>query len=94
MRKNIQARAKVYALILARLFSHQQISGRLLSATRGARYVSLGVRLNNPNQISKAIKLAEPLALAAKVETVLSQRRGGLINYQIELAQVYWEFYS
>ncbi|MEM7031585.1 MAG: FtsK/SpoIIIE domain-containing protein, partial [Chloroflexota bacterium] len=39
-------------------------------------------------------KLAEPLALAAKVETVLSQRRGGLINYQIELAQVYWEFYS
>ena len=94
MRKNIQARAKGYALILAKLFTHQGLSGRLVAATRGARYVSLGVRLNNPNHINKAVKLAEPFALAARVETVISQRRAGLINYQIELAPMYWEIYT
>lgn len=94
MQKSLQAHAKVYALILSGLFQSQRISGRLATATRGPRHLSLGVRLNNPQQIDKALKLTESLALAAKTETVLAQRITGLVVYQFQLQESFWQFYT
>ena len=94
MQKSLQAHARVYALLLSGLFQAQNIGGTLSTAHRGPRYLSLGVRLNDPRQIDKALKLAEPLALAAKTDNVIATRAGGVIAYQIELQSSFWQWYT
>lgn len=94
MRKNIQATAKIYALILAQLYTRQGITGRLTGAARGARYLTLSARLNNPFQGAKALELAEPLALASKTRAVIAARQEGVITYQFELQAGFWESYT
>lgn len=53
-----------------------------------------GVRLNDPRQLEKATGLADAFALAAKTDSVLAYPRRGLINYQIQLQDIFWQFYT
>lgn len=94
MKKNLQAHARAYAQLMAELFKEKKLAGQLITASRGARYLSLGVRLTNPNRISNALDLSEPLALAARVDAVLVQRVRGLIIYQFELQHHFWQSYT
>lgn len=87
-------RAKRFALIIQLLFARQDLTGKLTTVTRGARHLSYGVRLANPMQLDSALKLSEPLALSCGVNGVLAQRIEGVINYQIELPQAFWEYYT
>ncbi len=54
----------------------------------------LGVRLNDPRQIKKAMGLADAFALAAKTDRVLVYPRRGLIHYQLQLQEIFWQFYT
>ncbi len=91
---NLQGRARRYAHVLAALFQRQSLSGSLKVANRGARHLSLGVRLNDATMLDRALKLSEPLALASGTEAVLSQRLEGIVSYQFQLAQGFWEYYT
>ncbi len=91
----LKRRAKFYAHVLNILFQNQRLSGgKLQTASRAARHLSLGLRLFNPIEIDKALKLAEPLALAANCSNVLAARQTGLIVYQFQLAQGFWQDYT
>jgi bifunctional DNA-binding transcriptional regulator/antitoxin component of YhaV-PrlF toxin-antitoxin module len=91
----LQRRAQFYAKIIGLLFLRQGMSGGTLAeASRGARHLSLGVRLTNPTDLDKALKLSEAIALSANSENVLAQRRTGLIIYQFQLAPAFWETYT
>lgn len=90
----LQNRARRFALIIQLLFARQDLTGKLQTVNRGARHLSYGVRLANPMQLEAALKLAEPLALSCGVNGVLAGRLEGVINYQIELPQGFWEYYT
>ena len=77
-------RARHYALIIRLLYARQQLSGQLQQVLRGARHLSYGVKLFDPMQLDKALKLAEPLALASRSQAVLAQRAEGLVTYQFQ----------
>lgn len=92
---NVKTRARRYAYILSILFAQQNFAGGKLSkVTRGARHLSLAVRLNNPTELDRALKLSEPLALAAGIRNVLAQRQAGVVAYQFELNQAFWAYYT
>jgi hypothetical protein len=94
-KNTLQRRARFYAHILSILFQSQNLAGgRLATASRGARHLSLGIKLSDPTELDKALKLAESLALASNTEAVLSQRQLGLIIYQFQLAQGFWQSYT
>jgi hypothetical protein len=90
----LTGRAKTYAVALSQLSRRKGISGRGTLVDRGARHLSLGVRLNNELQINDAIGLAEPLALATNTRVVVAKREAGLVIFQFELARHYWEKYT
>ena len=81
-------------MIVQLLFARQNLRGALKTATRGARCLSLGIRLADPTSLDKALKLAEPLALASGVNAVLATRIEGLVIYQFELNPGMWEYYT
>jgi len=87
----LNGRAKMYSQALKVLSARQGLTGRCASVERGARYLSLGIRLADEMQIEKALKLAEPLALATNTPTVITKREGGLLLYQFELAPALWQ---
>jgi hypothetical protein len=96
-KQSIHTRAHVYARIINLLFAERRLSGRLVAASRGARHLSLGIRLDNPLRLDTALDLAEPLALAANTPAVLAQRlpaQPGLVTYQFQLAWGYWKTYT
>lgn len=92
--QNLQLRAKRYALIIRLLYANQGLSGKLAQVHRGARHLSYGVRLSDPMQLDRALKLAEPMALSAGTKAVMASRANGLVSYEIQLPQVYWQFYT
>lgn len=87
-------RARRYAAIINLIFARVGLVGSLKSARRGARHLSLGIRLADPTRLDKAVDLAEPLALAAAVPAVLAGREEGLVVYQFQLASGFWEYYT
>jgi hypothetical protein len=91
---NLQARARRYAMVVSLLFARQNLTGKLATAHRGARHLSLGIRLTDPTQLDRALALSEPLALSAGTSAVLAQRLEGIVSYQFELPQAQWEFYN
>lgn len=91
---NLTGRARRFALIIRLLFAQQGLAGKLATAQRGARHLSLGIRLNDPTRLDSALKLAEPLALSAAAQAVMAQREAGLVVYQFELPQAFWQFYT
>jgi|GEM_PF-2971900 len=90
----LRNRARFYAKVVNHLYGKRGIRGQLVTATRGARHLSLGIRLANPLKLDDALRLANPLALATSVPNILSQRlptSPGLVSYQFELASGYWQ---
>ena len=92
--KGLSTRAKRYAMIIRLLYSQQNLSGSLKQVNRGARHLSFGIRLANSMQLESALKLAEPMALNCGVNAILAQRIEGLVSYQIELPNIYWQYFT
>jgi hypothetical protein len=93
----LRARAKSCSRIIGAIYSQKSLRGRLVSARRGARHLSLGIRLTNPLHLDVALNLANPIALATNSPHVISQRlldSPGLVTYQFELQQGYWQSYT
>lgn len=90
----IEAQAKMYARVIAQLFLRRHIASKLTTVNRGARHLSYGLRLSNPEQLDNALKLAEYIALAANSKAVLAQRQNGFVVYQFELTADYWKSYT
>lgn len=93
----LQNRAKYLARVINVLYAEKHIRGKLVAASRGARFLSLGIRLTNPLTLDAALGLAENLALATNTEAVIAQRRSdapGLCTYQFQLQSGYWQSYT
>jgi hypothetical protein len=91
----LTARAKRLAFFIRTLFMDQKLSGgQLVRARRGARHLSLAIRLTNSTDLEKALRLAEALALATNTKHVLAQRQSGLVVYQFELGPHFWQSYT
>ncbi len=91
---NLNGAAARYFRVMGLLFKQQQIRGRVVKVTRGARHLSLGVRLADPLKLTAALALAEPLALGVGCPAVLAQRSQadpGLVAYQFQLAERLWQ---
>lgn len=92
---NLKRRASLLSKIVLMLLAQQSLTGATITkASRGARHLSLGLRLTDPTELDKALKLAEAIALASNSKNVLSTRQAGLILYQFQLAQGFWESYT
>jgi hypothetical protein len=91
----LQGRARFYATIINLLYTREEMTGgQLRCASRGARHLSFGIRLRDPVELDKALRLSENIALSANVENVLAQRQAGLVVYQFQLAQGLWQHYT
>lgn len=86
-------RAKTYGYALQSLYTRDGLRGRAATIERGARYLSIGIRLRDELQIDKALKLSEPLALATATPVVIAKRDRGYVIYQFELSGAFWETY-
>lgn len=90
----VSSRARRFATVIQLLYTQRGLRGKLQTLDRAARHLSFGVRLFDPMQLDSALKLAEPMALSCGVNAVLAQRVEGVVSYQIELSQAFWEFYN
>lgn len=86
----IQAHAKQLQMVIGRIYTEQKITGKLERVTRGARYLSYQVRLQNAMQLNDALKIAENMALMAGSPAVMSTRDGGHIRYDFQLRRAHW----
>jgi hypothetical protein len=92
--KGLKSRAQFYAQIIVKLYTKERLAAKVMQLSRGARHLSLGVRLADPTNLAKAIKLAEPIALGSGSRAVIAQRDLHLIRYQFQLAHDLWEYYT
>ena len=93
--QDLRTRAKFLANVIGVLLDKKGLSGgKLERPARGARHLSLPVRLANALELDSALKLADNIALASNTETVLAQRFSGLVVYQFQLHQGLWEDYT
>lgn len=90
----LTGRARMYARALQVISARENLRGRGASVERGARYLAVGIRLADELQLDRALKLAEPLALATHTPVVIAQRRGGLVVFMFQLNSVHWETYT
>jgi hypothetical protein len=87
-------RLKAYAETLRVMSAKEGIGGRIVQVDRGARYVSLAVRLQDYRQLDRALALAEPLAGHTYTQVVIAQRERGRLLYQFQLPSGFWESYT
>lgn len=92
--KGLKSRAQFYAEVIVKIYTKERLPAKITNLSRGARHLSLGVRLADPTRLDKAIKLAEPIALAAGSKAVLAQRDLHLVRYQFQLTHDLWEYYT
>jgi hypothetical protein len=93
----LRNRAEFFRKVINHLYGEQGIYGKLVIAQRGARHLSLGIRLANALDLDRALAIADNLALATNTPAVLAQRRHdspGLVSYLFELQRGYWESYT
>ena len=90
----LKRRARIYAMIVATILDRQGVKAQLKDAYRGARHLSLGVRLADATTIDKALKQDEAIATQANVKSVIANRDYGLVIYQFELRETYWQSYT
>lgn len=83
-----------FASVLNKIFVAEGIKARLELNSRGARHMSFGIRLQNPTQLDKALKLAENVAYASRSKQVIANRDHGSIIYQFQLGSNFWETYT
>lgn len=87
--------ARHYALVLLSVMYHNGLSGaRVIGAARGARHLSLQVKLKSPKELDKALALSEQIALSSNVASVLALRDAGVLVYQFALREHLWKSYS
>lgn len=91
---NVRQLAMHFSKIAQALCLRRKIGGRIVFAHRGARYVTLGMRLANSLQLDNALKLGESLALASHVPHVLCHRVDGHVAFQFQLPEQYWISYT
>lgn len=91
---SIQTQAETFYKIIGALCVRRQIRHKIVAGARGARHLSLSVRLADSLELDKAVKLAEPLALASGSRAVIAERQAGLVVYQFELSERYWQSYT
>ena len=85
---------KFHAQTLAVLLFNAGIGVGTIHPARGAKYSSLAVRLTNPMQIDKALKLSEALAVQVSTDSVLALRERGHAVYQVGLHRAMWKTYT
>lgn len=90
----IKARAYMFAKYGAALFRRSGMTARLAQGVRGSRYVSLGYRLGDSLQVTKALKLADPLATATAVSNVAAYAKMGLVWFDFELRRSHWQTFT
>lgn len=96
----VELLARRYHRILYMLYGRMKLIGGgpddLRLVARGARHLSLGIRLKDPTQVDKALKLSKPLSIASRCPAVLAYDDGslGLVIYQYQLPSDYWESYT
>jgi len=86
-----------YVLVLRVVSGRSGVAGVIVRHARGPRFCSLGLRLRDPLHLDRALKLAEPVALAAGVPAVMAARREdapGLVTFQFELKRGLWKSYT
>ncbi len=95
-KQSLQRRARRFATVLNLMLSRQGCTtgSKVVRATRAARHLSLNIRLANSNDLDKALKLQDKVALSANVQHVIALRQSGVLTYQFELSQGFWEFYT
>lgn len=90
----LTGRSLAYAATLHELAKAEGLSAKgRQKVERGARFLSIGVRLQDPRDLDRALKLAEPLALHTGTPVVIARREGGLVMYQFQLANHFWRSY-
>jgi hypothetical protein len=97
MAGTLVSRAKFYRRVAKHLYGKQGIRGKVVLASRGARHLTLGIRLADPFQLDAALKLAEPMALATNTTAIIAQRLPelpGLVSYQFQLQPGLWQYYT
>jgi hypothetical protein len=95
-RNTYAAHMQRYVLVLRVVSGKSGVAGVIVRHSRGPRFCSLGLRLRDPLQLDRALKLAEPVALAAGVPAVIAARREdtpGLVTFQFELKRGLWKSY-
>jgi len=88
---DLHSLAARYVRITSAIYRRAKMGGKLAAITRGARHLSLAVRLRDPMDLDRALALAEPLALACRAPACLAERRDGAIAYQFQLAERHWQ---
>lgn len=92
---NLKRRATALSRIVLMLLEKERLTGaRITQAHRGARHISLGLRLIDPTELDRALKLSEAIAMASNSDNVIAHRQAGILLYQFQLAQGYWESYT
>ena len=73
------------------MFRDKKIRGGCYKPLRGPRYLSYPVALKNPGDLKTALSIADEVAMGAHVETVMVRRKRGLLYYDFNLPQDYWQ---
>lgn len=98
MEKNLKMRAKTYAAVLDRYLLQRDIHGNPIRGTRGARHLSIAIRLADNNQIDRALAVAHKVGAACGSPRVISsiefENEKGLVVYQFELPPDLWQSYT
>lgn len=92
--EGVKAQALRFSQITQALCMRRKIGGKIEFAHRGARHVTLGMRLANSLLLDQALKLGEPLALASHVPSVLCHRIEGHVAFQFQLPEDLWISYT
>jgi hypothetical protein len=94
----LSAKGLFYYKVIVLLFKEAGVgASRPVVAVRGARHLSIGVRLADPLQLDKAVKLSEKIAYTTKTPAVIAQRLAsspGLLTFQFQLSEGLWESYT
>lgn len=88
--------AQQYATLLVVMLRERGVrGGQMAHLQKGARHLTVPVRLNSPvNDLKKATSLSRELAHASGTRHVIISERSGWIVYQFELPEVCWETYT
>lgn len=90
-----RTRAKFYARLLVSMLRETGVrGGEMAKVQRGARHVSIPIRLKHPADLSKATSISKELATGTGTRHVMVARRLQWIIYQFELPEGQWEKYT
>lgn len=87
--------AKVYTQIILSVLKNNDIEiSKIKPITRGARHLSISLRLKDHKNIKKSIEIANQISSAAKTNNVIARLEDGYVNYQLNLQESLWQWYT